>query len=92
MYNDFSSEFLFSTVIIVYLFCLVSFIAGLALYAYRFATEKNRKYKISSIYSIKMSINDLWAIIGIGATSFAISGILVIIITLYLGIHNPELS
>jgi hypothetical protein len=91
MYNDFSSEFLFSTVIFVYLFCLVTFIAGLALYAYRFAFEKNRKYRISSIYSIKMSIKDLWAIIGIVVTPFAISGTLIITIILYLGIHNPEL-
>jgi hypothetical protein len=73
------------------MFCLVSFIIGLALYAYRLATEKDRKYKISSIYSIRIQIKDIWVIIGIVAIPFAICGILIITVSLYLGIHNPVL-
>jgi hypothetical protein len=86
IYYDFTSQYLFITLIIVHLFCLITFLIGIVLYSFRYSTNKNKVYGTSSIYDLKIKLKDIWVMVGIALTPFAISGIMVymIIISVYI--------
>ncbi len=80
IYYDFTSQYFYVTNIVIYIFCVAVFMIGLALYLYRYTKDKNKWYKISSVYELRFHKRDLWTVIGIISTPYAIAGILVLIL------------
>lgn len=80
IYYDFTSQYFYETNIVIYIFCVAVFMIGLALYIYRYTKDKNKWYKISSVYELRFHKKDLWTGIGIVSTPFAIAGIVVLIL------------
>lgn len=90
IYYEFGSYLFSATFLTVYLFCIVCFFLGLLLYGYRYSSGKNRWYKITSIYDLKVYDRNLWTGLGVISTPFAISGI-VIFMTIILSLSfNPD--
>lgn len=80
IYYDFTSQYFYETLIIIYIFCVAVFLMGLGLYLYRYTNDKNKWYKISSVYELGSQKKDFWTVIGIVSTPYAIAGILVLIL------------
>ncbi|UCE74076.1 MAG: DUF4184 family protein [Methanomassiliicoccales archaeon] len=90
MYHDFVTPFFSATILGIYLFCAGSFVIGLFLYVYRWIFSLNKWYKTSSLYDIKLHKKDLWALMAIGLTPFAISAIVIFLVAFIVLIFNPD--
>jgi hypothetical protein len=82
-FYDYSSHFFSATLFTVYFLCLVSFLIGLALYKYRSMSDKNKWYNTHNLFDFKPHKKDLWGILGIISTPFAISGISIYLVVIF---------
>jgi hypothetical protein len=80
IYYEFTQHHFVPTFYIIYLFCFITFFMGVGLYLYRFYFDINKEYKVSSIYDIRIHKKDIWTILGLISTPFAIAGINILFI------------
>jgi hypothetical protein len=63
---------------------------GVFIYLYRSETGKNRWYRISSIYDLKLHKKDIWTGMGVISTPYAISGIVMYLAVIWSLTFNPD--
>jgi hypothetical protein len=74
LYQPLSDNFFSATISGLYLFCVICSLIGIFLFYYRWENNLNRWYKTSGLFDITLRKKDIWAVVGIVSTPFAIAG------------------
>lgn len=89
IYHDIAGQLFVTTLFAVYLFCALTFIMGLVIYTLRGIFKKNKWYKTDNISSIRLYDKDLWTLMGIFSTPFAVSGFVIYTTAIFALFYDP---
>jgi hypothetical protein len=82
-YYDFTTQYYSETFFVVYIFCVTSFFIGVGVYMFRRLENKNHWYYVKNLSDTSINDGDLWVVMGLVTTPFALSGLVMIFIFIY---------
>lgn len=90
LYQNLSDNLFSATYTGIYLFCVICFLMGIFLYYDRWENNLNRWYKTSGLFDMTLRKKDIWAMVGVIFTPFALAGFAAFIIAIIALVFNPD--
>jgi hypothetical protein len=90
LYRGLSDQFFSATFTGLYVFVALCFFGGIFLYYYRWEVSKNKWYKTKELFSITLRAKDIWVIVGVIFTPFALAGFASYTVAVIAVAFNPD--
>jgi hypothetical protein len=82
-YYDFTSQYYDEIFFTIYTFCIIAFFIGVGIYMLRNLEDKKKWYRVRNLLDTDINDGDLWIVLGLFSTPFALAGVVMIFVFIF---------